>query len=83
MVMIKLAIENKIITVLSCYAPKVGLVDIIKDTFYDQLQDTVRKHRQTQTCIDTVRAVWTPNKIHPNNISSTLLRSNFSTFSTF
>ena len=35
--MIKLAIDNKIITVLSCYAPQVGLDDIIKDTFYDNL----------------------------------------------
>ena len=41
--MIKLAINNKIITVLSCYAPQVDLVSIIKDTFYDQLEDTVRK----------------------------------------
>ena len=41
--MIKLAIDNKIITVLSCYALQVNLDDIIKDSFYDQLQDTVRK----------------------------------------
>ena len=42
-IMIKLAINNKIITVLSCYAPQVDLDNIIKDTFYDQLEDTVRK----------------------------------------
>ena len=41
--MIKLAIDNKIITVLSCYALQVNLDDIIKDSFYDQLQDTARK----------------------------------------
>ena len=35
--MIKCAIDNKMITVLSCYAPQVGLDDIIKDTFYDNL----------------------------------------------
>ena len=34
--MIKLATDNKI-TVLSCYAPQVGLDNIIKDTFYDKL----------------------------------------------
>ena len=35
--MIKLAIDNKIITVFSCYAPQVGLDDTIKDSFYDNL----------------------------------------------
>ena len=38
---------------------------------------------KTQACFDTVCAVWAPKKIHPNNISSTFLRSSFSTFSTF
>ena len=41
--MIKLAIDNMIIMVLSCYAPQVGLDSVVKDTFYDQLQDIVRK----------------------------------------
>ena len=41
--MIKLAINHKIITVLSCYAPQVGLHNIVKDTCYDQLQDNVRE----------------------------------------
>ena len=36
--------------------------------------------RQTQTCFDTVCVVWAPKKIHPNNISSIFLRSNFSNF---
>ena len=34
-VMIKVAICNKITTLLSCYASQVGLDNIIKDTFYD------------------------------------------------
>ena len=37
-------------------------------------------HWWTQMCFDTVRAVWAPKKICPNNISSTFLRSSFSTF---
>ena len=49
--MIKLAIDNRIITVLSCYAPQVGLDNIIKDTFYDQLQDTVRKVGADETLV--------------------------------
>ena len=39
--------------------------------------------RQNQMCFDTICAVWAPKKIPPNNISSTFLRSSFSTFSTF
>ena len=42
-VMIKLAIDDKIITILSCYTPQVGLDNIIKDTFCDKLQNTIRK----------------------------------------
>ena len=34
-VMIKVAIYNKITTLLSCYASQVGLDNIIKDIFYD------------------------------------------------
>ena len=49
--MIKLAIGNKIITVLSCYAPHVSLDDIIKDTFHDQLQDTARKLGADETLV--------------------------------
>ena len=41
--MIKLAVDNMIVTVLSCYAPQVGLDNVVKDTFYDQLQNTVRE----------------------------------------
>ena len=33
LMMIKLAIENSIITVFSCYSPQVGLDNKIKDTF--------------------------------------------------
>ena len=40
-----------IITVLSCYAPQVSLDNIIKDTFYDQLQDTVRKVGAHETLV--------------------------------
>ena len=50
-IMIKLAIGNKIITVLSCYAPQVGLDNIIKDTFYDQLEDTIRKVGADETLV--------------------------------
>ena len=35
LMMIKLAIENNIITVLSCYALQAGLDNTIKDAFYD------------------------------------------------
>ena len=49
-VMIKLATDNKIITVL-CYTPQAVLDDIIKDTFYDQLQDTVRKVGADETLV--------------------------------
>ena len=41
--MIKLAIVNKIITAISCYAPQVGLNKIIKHTFYEELHFTMRK----------------------------------------
>ena len=43
LMMIKLAIENNIITVLSCYAPQVGLENTIKDAFYDLLYSTFNK----------------------------------------
>ena len=49
--MIKLAIDDKIITVLSCYAPQVGLKNIIKDTSYDQMQNTVRKVGVDETLV--------------------------------
>ena len=49
--MIKIAIDNKILMILSCYAPQVGLNNIIKDTFYDQLQDTVRKAGADETLV--------------------------------
>ena len=48
---ITVAIDNKIITVLSCYTPQVGLDNIVKDTFYDQLQDTVRKVGADETLV--------------------------------
>ena len=38
---------------------------------------------QNQMCFDAACVVWVPKKIHPNNISSTFLRSSFSAFSTF
>ena len=43
LMMIKLAIENKIITVLSCDVPQVGLDNTIKDAFYDLLNSTADK----------------------------------------
>ena len=43
LMMIKLAIENSVITVLSCYAPQVGLDNTINDAFYDLLNSTVNK----------------------------------------
>ena len=43
LMMIKLAIENNIITVLSCYARQVGLDNTIKDAFYDLLNGIVKK----------------------------------------
>ena len=43
LMMIKLVIENNIITVLSCYAPQVGLENTIKDAFYDLLYSTFNK----------------------------------------
>ena len=49
--LIKLAIDKKIITVLSCYAPQVGLDNIVKDTFYDQLHDTIRKVSDAETIV--------------------------------
>ena len=49
--LIKFVIDNKIITVLSCYAPEVGLNNVVKDTFYDQLQDTVRKVEADETLV--------------------------------
>ena len=50
-VMIKLAIDNKIIKVSSCYAPQAGLDDIIKNTSYDQPQNTVRKVGADETLV--------------------------------
>ena len=41
-IMIKLAIAKKIITVSSCHTPKAGL-NATRYALYDQLQDTVRK----------------------------------------
>ena len=35
----------------TCYAAQVGLYNIIKDTFYDQLQDTVRKVGADETFV--------------------------------
>ena len=49
--MIKLTIDNMIIMVLSCYAPQLGLDNVVKDTFYDQLQDTVSKVGADETLV--------------------------------
>ena len=49
--MIKLGIDKKIIAVLSCYAPQVGLDNIIKNTLYNQLQDTVKKVNENETLV--------------------------------
>ena len=47
---IKLGIDNKIIMVL-CHASQVGLDNIIKDIFHDQLQDRVRKVGAAETLV--------------------------------
>ena len=49
--MIKLANDNMIIILLSCYAPQVSLDNIVKDTFYDQLHGTVRKVHAGETLV--------------------------------
>ena len=48
---IKLPIENNITTVLSCYAPQVGLDNTIKDAFYDLLYSTVNKVSAAETLV--------------------------------
>ena len=48
---IKLAIEKNIIKILSYYAPQAELDIAVKDTSYDQLQDTVRKVSSYETFI--------------------------------
>ena len=48
---IKLAIENNIITILSCYAPQLGLGNTIKDAFYDLLYSTVNKVGAAETLV--------------------------------
>ena len=50
LMMIKLGIE-KTITVLSCYAPQVGLDNTIKDAFYDLLYSTVNKESAAETLV--------------------------------
>ena len=50
-IMIKLAIDNKIITILSFYAPQVSLENIIKDIFYDPLHDNGRKVGADETLV--------------------------------
>ena len=50
LMMIKLAIENNI-TVLSCYAPQVGLDNTIKDAIYDLLNGTDNKVSATETLV--------------------------------
>ena len=49
--MFKLAIDNMIITVLSCYAPQVGLQNKVKSTFYDQLLGNVGKLGADETSV--------------------------------
>ena len=49
LILIKLAIENNIITVLSYYAPQVGLDNTIKDAFYDLLNGAVNKVSAAET----------------------------------
>ena len=49
--MIKFAIDNNIITVLSCYAPQVGLDNTIKDAFYDLLNTAVNKVSTAETLV--------------------------------
>ena len=51
LMMIKIAIENNIITVLSCYALQVGLDNTIKDAFYDLLSSTVNKVSAAETLV--------------------------------
>ena len=49
--MIKLAIDNMIITLLSRYASQVALDNVVTNTFYDQPQDTDRKERVGGTLV--------------------------------
>ena len=51
LMMIKLAIENNIITVLSRYAHQVGLDNRIKDAFYNLLNNLVNKLNATETLV--------------------------------
>ena len=51
LMMIKLAIDNDITTVLSCYAPQVALDNTIKDAFYDLLNSTVNKVSAAETLV--------------------------------
>ena len=51
LMMIKIAIENSIITVLSCYAPQVELDNTIKDAFYDILNSTVNNVSAAETLV--------------------------------
>lgn len=51
LMLIKLAMDKVVLTVLSCYAPQVGLDDTVKDAFYDQLQNTVAKVSASETLI--------------------------------
>ena len=48
---IKIATENSIITVLSCYAPQVELDNAIKDAFYDILNSTVNNVSAAETLV--------------------------------
>ena len=43
LIMIKVAIGNHVVTVLSCYSPQVGLDNTVKNAFYDLLHSTVNR----------------------------------------
>ena len=51
LMMIKLAIENNITRVLSCYAPQVVLDNTINDAFYDLLNSAVNKVSAAETLV--------------------------------
>ena len=51
LIVIKLVINEMIVSVLSVYAPQVGLDEASKDAFYDQLQTTVAKLNASETLL--------------------------------
>ena len=49
LIVVKLVINEMIVSVVSVYAPQVGLCESLKDSFYDELQTTVAKFSPSET----------------------------------